>query len=358
MTNAFCRHLGTCGGCTHPDFPSESYRTAKRRRLIDALARAGFADAPVAPMIEVPLGRRRRMDFAAARQQGRVVLGLHRKRAREIVDLAECPLAVPAIASLLDPLRGLFARLDGFRRSGSAIVAATDTGLDLAISLDHAASAADRTRLSTFAADRNLARISLGDDPIVIRRTPILRFGRVAVTPPPACFLQPSADGEAAITAAVLAALPEKLPRRSRIVELYAGIGTLTFALSGRAPVIAAEGSAAAIAALDHAARTAGLGPRIAASHRDLARRPFLAKELANAAAIVLDPPFDGAAAQTAQIAAAKLPTIVYVSCNPTALARDAAILARAGYRAASAIPIDQFPASDHLESVVAFARP
>lgn len=357
MTGAFCPHLGTCGGCTRADYPSDTYRAAKRQRLIDALARAGLADTHVAEMIDVPLGRRRRMDFAVARQQGRVVLGLHRKQSRDIVDLAECPLAVAPIAALLAPLRALFARLEGFRRTASAIVAATETGLDLVLTLDAALSNADRTRLVAFAEDENLARISLGDEPVVMRRTPVLHFGAIPVTPPAAGFLQPSAEGEAAIRTAVLAGLPEKFSRKSRIVELYAGAGTLTFALAEKAPVIAAEGSAPAIAALDRAARAAGLVPRITATQRDLAKRPFLAKDLAGTATVVLDPPYDGARTQTAQIAAARIPRIVYVSCNPVALARDASILAKSGYHAVSAIPIDQFPASDHLESVVTFAR-
>jgi 23S rRNA (uracil1939-C5)-methyltransferase len=74
--------------------------------------------------------------------------------------------------------------------------------------------------------------------------------------------------------------------------------------------------------------------------------------------AVVLDPPFDGAAAQTAQIAAAKVPVVIYVSCNPATLARDARLLHRAGYRLRAATPIDQFLWSERLESVCVFAAP
>jgi len=70
----------------------------------------------------------------------------------------------------------------------------------------------------------------------------------------------------------------------------------------------------------------------------------------------VLDPPFGGAPEQVPLLARARVPRVVYVSCNPAALARDAKALKEAGYRALSAVPVDQFLWSPHLESIVAFA--
>ncbi len=136
--------------------------------------------------------------------------------------------------------------------------------------------------------------------------------------------------------------------------ELHAGIGTLTFPLAGRARVEAFEGSAEAVGAL--AAAAARAGARIKATRRDLARRPLLPAELKPYAAVVLDPPFGGALEQVPLLARARVPRVVYVSCNPAALARDAAALQHAGYRALSAVPVDQFLWSPHLESVVAFS--
>jgi 23S rRNA (uracil1939-C5)-methyltransferase len=80
------------------------------------------------------------------------------------------------------------------------------------------------------------------------------------------------------------------------------------------------------------------------------------AKELQSFTAVVLDPPFAGAAAQVAQIAAARVPGVICVSCNPTTLSRDARLLHQAGYRLRGATPIDQFLWSARLESVVAFS--
>ena len=72
---------------------------------------------------------------------------------------------------------------------------------------------------------------------------------------------------------------------------------------------------------------------------------------------MVLDPPFAGAAPQVAAIAASRLRRVVYVSCNPAALARDAGVLRQAGFAVDAATPIDQFLWSPHLESVVVFSR-
>jgi 23S rRNA (uracil1939-C5)-methyltransferase len=72
---------------------------------------------------------------------------------------------------------------------------------------------------------------------------------------------------------------------------------------------------------------------------------------------VVLDPPYAGAGPQMKNLAAAGVKRIIYVSCNPDALATDAFALARAGYQVLSATPIDQFPFSENVESVVVFAK-
>ena len=100
--------------------------------------------------------------------------------------------------------------------------------------------------------------------------------------------------------------LSHALPAKGRIAELFAGCGTITFTLAHRARVTAWEGDAASASALRSAANNAGLAGRIEVMHRDLARQPLQASELRGFAAVVLDPPFAGAVARTAQIAAAK----------------------------------------------------
>ncbi len=219
-------------------------------------------------------------------------------------------------------------------REGSVIANLLDSGPDVLLRTDAPLQLADRIALTEFARAHALPRIAWAQgtddpEPVAILRPPTTSLAGVTITPPPGAFLQASASGEAAIVAAVLDALPSK----GRIAELFAGCGTITFALAERARVAAWEGDAASASALRTAANKAGLAGRIEVMQRDLARQPLQAKELSSFAAVVLDPPFAGAAAQAIQIAAAKVPVVIYVGCNPATLSRDARPLRQAGYR-------------------------
>lgn len=93
------------------------------------------------------------------------------------------------------------------------------------------------------------------------------------------------------------------------------------------------------------------------AQHRDLYRRPLATKELASFDAVILDPPRAGTEAQVRELAASKVPTIAYVSCNPASFARDAKILAEGGYALDWVKPVGQFRWSTHVELVSRFSR-
>jgi 23S rRNA (uracil1939-C5)-methyltransferase len=297
------------------------------------------------------------MDLAALRTNSGVVLGLHRQRSKDIVDMTTCLVLHPALVALLPPLRRLLVRLQGLRRDGSVIANLLDSGPDVLLRTDAPLMLSDRLALTEFARSHALPRISWsrGNDepePVIILQPPTTSLSGVAVTPPAGAFLQASASGEAAIIAAVLDALPAK----GSIAEFYAGCGSITFAIARHARVSAWEGDAASASALRHAANHAGLAPRIAVVQRDLARQPLQVKELEAFAAVVLDPPFVGAAAQAAHIATAKVPAVIYVSCNPATLSRDARTLRQGGYKLVATQLIDQFLWSGELESVSTFA--
>jgi len=96
----------------------------------------------------------------------------------------------------------------------------------------------------------------------------------------------------------------------------------------------------------------------VLALHRDLFRSPLQPDELARFDAVLLDPPRAGARAQVAALAAARVPRIIYVSCNPSSWARDAAVLAEAGYGLAKLRAVGQFRWSTHVELVSLFEKP
>nr|WP_295739482.1 class I SAM-dependent RNA methyltransferase [uncultured Acidocella sp.] len=357
MMMSHCIHFGACGGCASDD----RAKPDKRALLAQALSRAGYDQADIAPLVAAPLRTRRRVDLAASRKAAEISLGLHRVRSSEIVDMRECALLRPDFLTLLEKLRTLLRSLNCFRREASLVINWLDNGPDILLRADAPLTQPDRTRLIAFAKDHDAPRISVAEpkslpEPIIILRPPILRFAGVAVTPPPGCFLQACPEGEAAIIAAMLAGLP-KLRNKSRLVELYAGCGTLSFALAPHSRVEAYEGDEPAVYAADKAARDAGLAGRVTFAKRDLHRRPLLTADFKGADVVVLDPPFAGAGAQMKFLAPAGVKRIIYVSCNPDALAQDAGMLRHAGYEILAATPIDQFPFSENVESVVVFQR-
>jgi 23S rRNA (uracil1939-C5)-methyltransferase len=211
--------------------------------------------------------------------------------------------------------------------------------------------------LSNFADARDLARVwwradGMAPVPAAQRRSIGLRFGSVAVDPPSGGFLQATAAGEAALTAAVVAAMAGA----ERVADLFAGCGTFGLALGRRAELHAVENDVATLAALASAARRAGLG-YVTTERRDLDARPLLVAELKRFDAVLFDPPRAGAKAQAMTLAASAVPTVVGVSCNPATFARDARILVDGGYRLDSVLPVDQFVWSPHVELVGRFSR-
>ena len=341
-----CPHFGACGGCSLQHWADASY--AAWKHSLPALG-------DPAPLARTPPGARRRIDLALRRDGGRVRVGLHRRSSRTIVDMHACPILDPRLFALVAPLRAMLPSLAALRTEGSAVLNMLDTGPDLLLRTDADLTAADRTRLAAFAQTEGVPRIAWarGNAPpeTAAQIAPVrLRLGPGEIAPPPGTFLQASPQGETAIRDDVVAALPARLPARARIVELYAGCGTLTFALAERARTLAYEGDAAAVAAL----RQAG-NPKVDARQRDLARQPLQAADLRGAAAIVLDPPWSGAGPQMPPLAAAGVPVVIYVSCNPVALARDARPLLAAGYHVERVTPVDQFLWSARVEAVAVF---
>jgi 23S rRNA (uracil1939-C5)-methyltransferase len=352
-----CPHFSQCGGCALQHWADAPYAAWKRDLVVRALERAGFEDSAVGALVPTAPGTRRRLDFAARRAEGGVMLGLHAAHSRDLIDVQTCLVLHPTLQALLAPLRGVLSGLAGLRRQADVTANLLDTGPDLLIRADGDASASDRTKLAACAARHGVGRISWASgggvpETAVLLTAPSIRFGGTAVTPPPGAFLQASAEGETAIVDAVLAGLPRRAGR-ARVVELYAGIGTLSFPLAAHFVVQTFEGDEAAAAAL----RRAAGGTRVQAHHRDLARQPLQVSEFAGAACVVLDPPFAGAAQQIPLVAAAGVSVVIYVSCNPAALGRDAAVLRQAGYRLERATPIDQFLWSAQVEAVCVFVK-
>ncbi|OYW67317.1 MAG: RNA methyltransferase [Bosea sp. 12-68-7] len=348
-----CPLFTRCGGCAAQHMSESLYREWKRRQVETTLERAGIA-APIADIVDAHGAGRRRVTFHARREGAGMLVGFMVARSHDLVAVPACPVLAPGLARAPAAAQLVANRLGGSNKPLDIQVTASEAGLD--IDIRGHGPAGEKLRLSlTEAAERlDLARLSMHGEIVVERRPPQQRMGKAMVAPAPGGFLQATAAGEDAIGALVLAALPAKA---KHVADLFAGCGPIAFRLAERAQVLAVESDKAAILALTRAASTTqGLKP-IASEGRDLFRRPLLEHELNGFDAVILDPPRAGAEAQARRLAAAKTPTVIYVSCDAGSFARDAAILIAGGYALDGVTPVDQFRYSAHIELVGVFRR-
>ena len=318
-----------------------------------ALVRAGLRQINVAEPVMVPERSRRRAVFKLARRDGKIQVGFHAAKSHVIVDMQECLVLTPSLFALTGILR---LAMPAILKEGEACelhVTESATGLDLAFRSPRKLTPSLSAQLAKRLNQPAIARILFNKELVLENQAPRVILVGAEVRLPPHAFLQASREGEEALQAHVVALLKGA----KHIADLFAGLGTFTFALARQARIHAVEQDGEALAALAQAAKkTAGLRP-ITTEKRDLFKAPLMPPELKVYDAVLLDPPRAGAEAQARALAASSVPRIAYVSCDAASFARDTAILVQAGFRPGTVTPIDQFLYSGHIELVAGFER-
>lgn len=351
-----CAHYRACGGCSLMH-ASDGFTTTWKRQVVETALAARGLPAPVEGVHVSPPMSRRRAVLSGRRTKKGALVGFHGRASDVIVDLAECHVMRPQITAALPLLRRI--TVAGASRSGelSMTVIHGPAGLDLTVAGGKPMEPALFQVLAALAEEGGLARLTwqdqAGEGQSITRRPPALPMGRAQVVPPPGAFLQATAEGEAAL----LAAVRDVTAGAARIVDLFSGCGTFSLPLAETATVHAVEGLAAPLSALDAGWRAAPGLNRITTENRDLARRPLLADELNRFDAIVIDPPRSGAEAQAREIARSTVRRIAFVSCDPVNFSRDAQLLADGGFVLKRLRVVDQFRWSPHVETVAEFVR-
>ena len=352
-----CPHFGACGGCALQHFAHAPYLDWKVEQVRLALARERIETEFAAPFAALP-GSRRRVALHARKRGRHVALGYKGRRSWDLVEIAACPIAEPALVEALPALAACSAALFEHPKSAPTLhVTVTLTGLDVDVTGVEAKSgglSADaRMRTATAAEAAGLSRLTLAGEALFQARPSIVRFGQVAVALPPGGFLQAVEAAEAAMAAFACQAIAGA----DRVADLYCGSGAFTFRLAETASVLAIDGAAGAVAALKAAIAGAPGLKSITAETRDLTRQPLLSSQMKRLEAVVFDPPRAGALEQAREIAASRIGRAIGVSCNPTSFARDARVLVDAGFRLTRVLPVDQFLWSPHIELVGLFER-
>lgn len=350
-----CRHFGRCGGCQLQHCDEDTLAGFVTSRVINAASRQGLEPEVLLPAHLSPPRSRRRARLHVARVGRGIALGFRAAGSHQVIDMRQCPMLAGELEAVLAPVRALLADLR-VKPGAEVELTLTDQGVDLGLVGLCVQGLATTEAMLDFAREMQLARLTFdqgfGAEPLWEPEPVTISFGSVSVPFPPGVFLQATADGEAALVSAACA----WLAGARAVADLFSGLGTFAFALAGQGTkVLAVE------AALDAhlACRTAAGRARLPvdASHRDLFRNPLPGEELDRFDAVLLDPPRAGAREQVGRLAQSRVERIVYISCNPSSWARDAAMLAAAGYRLAELRPVGQFRWSTHVELASLFLR-
>jgi 23S rRNA (uracil1939-C5)-methyltransferase len=343
-----CRHFPLCGGCQVQHADDTTYADYLRDRVTHALQTQGLAIPEMRVVHLSPPRTRRRATFQAERRGRNIIIGFNENASHRIVDLRECHVVLPELFALSGPLRVLLGKIMADRSRAKISMTRADQGVDMLIEGVTVEGLEAVEAVTDFGRAQKLARLSVdegyGPSPRYVPEDVTITLGGVPVALPDGAFLQATADGEAALVAAVREAVGEA----QATVDLFCGLGT--FALSLPGSVHAVEGARDAVLAL-------AATRRVTVEHRDLFRRPLDPNELARFGAVVLDPPRAGAREQTVHLAASTVPRIAYVSCNPSSFARDATTLVSGGYKLDWIAPVGQFRWSTHVELAAAFSR-
>ncbi|MEM8843332.1 MAG: class I SAM-dependent RNA methyltransferase, partial [Pseudomonadota bacterium] len=217
-----CPHFTECGGCVIQHASDRLVAQWKTGIIRAALAARGIEGVEIRRMITSPPAARRRITVTARRTKKTIQIGFHAPNSERIVPISACVVARPELVDMLPRLEELVAIAASRKGEVRLALTLTDGGVDLAISEAKEIDGPGRALLAGAANRAALARLSWNGD-VALERTPAtVRMGSAVVHLPPGAFLQATAEGEAALVAAVSEAVGDA----RRIVDLYAGVGT------------------------------------------------------------------------------------------------------------------------------------
>ncbi len=374
-----CRHFGLCGGCKMQHLHPAAQVATKQRALEDALWHLGKVKSErlLRPMEGPAWGYRfrARLSVRHVHKKGEVLIGFHERKSSYVADMDSCEVLPPHLSTMLLPLRALVMGMDQRDRLPQIEVAIGEGVTALVLRHLEPLSEADRARLRAFAAQHQVQwwlqpkgpdTVHLLDDGGPVLRYTLPEFD-VVMPFKPTDFTQVNHEINRALVGRALRLLDAQ--PEDQVIDWFCGLGNFSLPIARRArAVLGIEGSEALVQRARDNAGFNGLADRTRFEARNL-----FELDAASLAALgphdrwLVDPPREGAfalakaLADLVQAEAAYRPPqrIVYVSCNPATLARDAGLLVhQAGYRCTAAGAVNMFPHTAHVESIAVFNRP
>ena len=366
-----CRYFGLCGGCSMQHLDYRAQVAVKQRVLEDGLWHIGrVRPEEILPAIYGPAwGYRHRARLAVRHvpKKGGALVGFHEKRSSYVADMDSCEVLPERYSRMLRPLRDLVDTLSIRSRMPQIEIAAGDDADVLVLRVLEPPTVPDLEHLRDFAG-RHGVRIYLqpgGPDtasPLSAEDAANLYYELpefdLRMHFGPTDFTQVNHAVNRVLVRRALALLDPQ--PGERIADMFCGIGNFTLAIARRgARAVGVEESAALLKCAAANAVANGLSGAATFVEMDL-YRPMGAwpDALGHFDCMLLDPPRDGAVELVKALPDESPRRIVYVSCNPGTLARDAAVLTQArGYRLSAAGVVNMFPHTSHIESIAVFDR-
>lgn len=386
----FGLHEGACGGCKMQHLHESAQVAIKQRVLEDNLWHLGKvkAEMMLRPIEGPAWGYRWRARFSVrhVRKKGTVLIGFHERKSRYVADMRECHVVPPHVSALLMPLRELIGSMEAIETCPQIELACGDDVTALVLRHLEPLSDGDVAKLRAFASAHPGVQWWLqpkGPDTVKLldEGGPRLSYAlpEFGITMPfkPTDFTQVNPHINRVLVVRALRLLDVRSDER--VIDWFCGLGNFTLPLATRArEVLGIEGSEALVA---RSRQNYKENQALAPMGRGLAATNFVARNLfemtpqmlvADGAADkwLVDPPREGAFALAKALADLHLQPelrggwtpprrIVYVSCNPATLARDAGLLVhQAGYRCTHAGAVNMFPHTAHVESIAVFELP
>ncbi len=367
---AECPHYAICGGCSLQHLNPEKQILTKQDVLVEQLQKIGKLEAPALwpPLTGARWGYRHkaRLGVKYVAKKSRVLVGFREKRNRLIADIERCPVLHPHVGNRLMELSDLIASLTIKERIPQIEVAVGDRHTALVFRILQDVTQTDRERLGAFG-DRYGFDIHLqrqGSDSIVpldAESPSMLNYSlpnhTVSIDFSPLQFTQVNAGMNRKMVDRVIEVLQPAA--HDTILDLFCGLGNFTLPLARKAAhVVGVEGSSELVRAAQHNAENNGIDNasfHVADLTQDPSGQAWAGRRYTK---VLLDPSRAGAREVLDFLPRWSAERIVYVSCNPSTLARDAGILVHSlGYKMLQAGVMDMFPHTAHVESIALFEK-
>jgi 23S rRNA (uracil1939-C5)-methyltransferase len=365
-----CAHFGICGGCSLQHLSAGAQLAVKERQLLENLQRIGNVtpERVLAPLRgpEWAYRRRARLGVKYVHKKGRTLAGFRERDKPYIADIQRCEILLAPLARLPEDLATLVETLAIREKVPQVEVAAGDGATALVFRVLETPGADDLEKIAGFGVARGL-QIYLqtgGLDtvrPLRADYAPLsyaVDGGKVVIEFGPVDFLQINRDVNVAMVDTAMNLL---LPRlEDRVLDLFCGLGNFTLPIARRAlRVLGVEGDSALVSKARANAVRNGIGNAAFAVENLFEPAAFAAWADERYDLVLLDPPRAGASELLVRMAQWLPRRVVYISCHPGSLARDAGILVQMhGFRLTDAGVMDMFPHTTHVESIAVFQRP